>query len=553
MASAPTTCHAERRPLGGSRDRGPGGTGGLRVLLVESDPQIRSQVEQLLEQRDHRVTACGDAATARAAFSDTPFPLVLVAWSLPDGPGLELCRALRGTEPGARAHVVLINTPDQVADLAVPLATLASDYLSAPLDPRLLKLRLVVAEEQIRSSFERERAVRLERDRHDVLELIARNEPLEAVLTRLTELVEWHAEDLRCGVLLAQGEQPTLVVAAGLPEIEQLDLATLARGWGGLPGGPPIPVVLPARHSTAELAGDAPATTRCWALPICAPDAEPLGAVLVVRDGPGPLRVEERELLTEAARLVTFALEHTSLVDRAATAEALRALAGLKSEFLSTASHELRTPLSLVFGYSELLQDRAVHLSPDQVTDMAREIQSASRTMIRLVDDLLDFARIEQGQLRLERRWLDAADFLRDLAGGFQAQPGGSRIALRLPERLEVRLDPERLAQVVGNLVTNALRYAPDGPIVLWAGLVDDRLEIAVEDHGAGIPLDEQPRVWERFYRGPEAIASPIRGSGLGLAVVKHLVELQHGEVGLRSRPGQGCTFWISLPADGGE
>jgi signal transduction histidine kinase/DNA-binding response OmpR family regulator len=548
------------------------------VLLVEGDPLVQAQVEPLLRQRNHRVTACASAATARVAFAaaasaGSPYPLVLVAWSLPDNSGLDLCRMLRASEPDLSTHFMLLNTPDQVAELALPLATVASDCLTAPLDPRLLKLRLVVAEEQIRGAAARERAAQLERDRHDVLELIARNQPLEVILSRLTELVERHGNGLRCGLLLARQGGAPLAIPADLPELADVFLDALVHYWGGLPGGPPAPVQLSDHFSrgssgaslgpspregleigASETARDFPLDgTRSWALPICGADGRPTGTVVVVRDEPGPLRVHERALLTEAARLATFALEHTSLVDQAAAAEALRALAGLKSEFLSTASHELRTPLSLVFGYSELLQDRATQLSPDQVTDMAREIQSASRTMIRLVDDLLDYARIEQGQLRLERRWTDVADFLRDLVGGFQARPGGSRIGLRLPERLEARLDPERLAQVVGNLLSNALRYAPDGPIVLWAGLAEGRVEIAVEDVGPGIPPEEQSRVWERFYRGSDAIASPIRGSGLGLAVVKHLVELQNGQVGLRSRPGQGSIFWISLPVDGGE
>ena len=145
---------------------------------------------------------------------------------------------------------------------------------------------------------------------------------------------------------------------------------------------------------------------------------------------------------------------------------------------------------------------------------------------------------------------MSVTDVLGPLVHAFRTQPGGGRIMVELPETLEADLDSERLTQMVSNLLSNALRYAPEGPIILRATRESGGLRVEVTDHGPGIPPAEQPRVWEKFYRGERATNSPNRGSGLGLPVVKQLAELQGGRVGVRSRPGQGTTFWFTLPPE---
>ena len=170
--------------------------------------------------------------------------------------------------------------------------------------------------------------------------------------------------------------------------------------------------------------------------------------------------------------------------------------------------------------------------------------------MVRLVDDLLDFSRMELGRLQLQRRQVNVSEVLGHLVESFRHQPGGERIRSELPEGSEAFEDPERLNQIVSNLLSNALRYAEDGEIVIKAARRNGDLRVDVTDCGAGIPLEEQSRVWDTFYRGSKALNSQNRGSGLGLAVVKHLVELHGGRVGLKSAPGEGTTFWFKLPAE---
>ncbi|MGE3271509.1 MAG: ATP-binding protein, partial [Chloroflexota bacterium] len=254
-------------------------------------------------------------------------------------------------------------------------------------------------------------------------------------------------------------------------------------------------------------------------------------------------------LLELFASQAAVAIEHARLVDEAASVEALRELARLKAELLSTVSHELRTPLTLIHGYAELLHARAENLSPADVTMMADEILLGSRTMIRLVDDLLDFSRTEGARLRLDPARVDVADLLRRHIQAWHGQPGSERLRLEVTPPLETHADPARLDQIIRNLISNALSHAPTGEIVVRGQPEAGWIQISVSDNGPGIPESELPRIWESFFRGDRARNSPNRGSGLGLAVVRQLVELHSGRVEVVSPAGHGATFRIWLPA----
>src|SRR5262249_38065350 len=144
---------------------------------------------------------------------------------------------------------------------------------------------------------------------------------------------------------------------------------------------------------------------------------------------------------------------------------------------------------------------------------------------------------------------------------GVQRHPGGQRVRADLPRRLPAYADGARVAQVTANLLDNALKYAPEGPIVVQARRVSNVRGPAARtgppavhaqgtDHGPGVPLEEQSRLWEKFYRGGRfAGLGAVPGSGIGLAVARALVEAQGGQIGLESRPGEGACFWFELPA----
>ena len=276
-----------------------------------------------------------------------------------------------------------------------------------------------------------------------------------------------------------------------------------------------------------------------------------LVGVIVVADDRIGRTFDEADLsaIDLFADQAAVAIEHARLVDEAASVEALRELALLKSELLSTVSHELRTPLTLIHGYAELLQARAEFLTPDDVTMMADEILLGSRTMIRLVDDLLDFSRRDTARIQLERSRLDLSNLLRRHIHAWRGQPGGDRLRLDAPEPHEVEADPARLDQVIRNLISNALHHATDGPVSVRVVGEGAWVRLDVADRGPGIPEEELPRIWDSFFRGERARNSPNRGSGLGLAVVRQLVELHGGRVEVESQLGVGTTFHVWLPS----
>jgi signal transduction histidine kinase len=288
-----------------------------------------------------------------------------------------------------------------------------------------------------------------------------------------------------------------------------------------------------------------------------------VGVIAVADERPGRIFDEhDLSLLGLLADHAAVAIEHASLFEQAASTEALRELARLKTEFLTTASHELRTPLTLIHGYAELLRFRAETLMPSDVAAMADEVLLGSRTMICLVDDLLDFSRMETARPILERQRVDIFVLLERHVRIWRGQRGGERLVLDATPPLEADADEARLDQIINNLFSNAIEHTRSGPIVV-RGLQetterpdDDAVawvRIEVEDEGPGIPPEEQPRIWEPFYRGQRALNSPRRGSGLGLAVVKQLVELHGGRVDLESGPDRGSTVpGLAAGLDGG-
>jgi len=248
------------------------------------------------------------------------------------------------------------------------------------------------------------------------------------------------------------------------------------------------------------------------------------------------------------------------LVRQDAEAAALRELDRLKDELLVTIAHELRTPLTVLYGYALRLRARADRLEPSIVEQTAERMLTAATQLKRLVEDLLDFGNLQRGQIPIQAEDVDLAAVLHGLVEAFRTHPGGEQIVGDWPAHLPVHADPVRLAQAIGNVLENALRYAPEGPIALRAAAVEPSgagndspgrmVRIEVQDRGPGIPPDEQARVWDRFFRGAGVAGMNVaRGSGIGLAVVKALVEAQGGRVGLESAPGQGSRFWFELPA----
>jgi signal transduction histidine kinase len=220
----------------------------------------------------------------------------------------------------------------------------------------------------------------------------------------------------------------------------------------------------------------------------------------------------------------------------------------LRRQMTADIAHELRTPLSLILGYTESLSDGKLPATQETFDIMYDEAQHLSR----LIEDLRTLSLADAGELPLNRRPVDPRALLERAALAYmpQAQRQGVAIELEAPSDLpEAEADPGRIEQVLDNLMSNALRYTPaGGRLVLSAEANGDKVSLRVEDSGAGIPSEELPYIFERFYRADKARQRHEGETGLGLAIARSIVEAHGGSVSVVSALGKGTTFTIALP-----
>ena len=239
--------------------------------------------------------------------------------------------------------------------------------------------------------------------------------------------------------------------------------------------------------------------------------------------------------------------------ERKQAEEGLRDLNRMKSEFISIAAHELRTPLTSVQGYVELLlsSDPAKKFTDEQRHGFLHEIFQASETLNRLIDELLDVGRMEQGlPLPLDLQFRQADILLRKVVAQFRLQDQSQQIELNseLPAGHHFLFDEHRLRQLVENLLSNAIKYSPDkGRIAVNARIVGQAFQLEISDQGIGMTPAQQEKIFEKFYRA-EKNQNWINGLGIGMSIVKSIVDAHHGEIEVESRLAKGTCVRIRLP-----
>jgi two-component system sensor histidine kinase MtrB len=223
----------------------------------------------------------------------------------------------------------------------------------------------------------------------------------------------------------------------------------------------------------------------------------------------------------------------------------------MKDEFVLTASHELRSPLTSVQGFAELLMMDRDSLTQRQV-ETVEIILDNCRHLVRLLNDLLDLARSDAGRLAIRPRPTRLGPLVEDVVRTMRAQTEGSEQTLT--EKIEpnlplVEVEPDRIRQILVNLVTNAHEYSPErASIEVSVRVADDAVMIDVTDNGPGIPPAQVEHIFERFVRGDAGLTQRVGGTGLGLAISRSLVELHGGTIAVDSEVGRGSTFTVTLP-----
>jgi signal transduction histidine kinase len=228
----------------------------------------------------------------------------------------------------------------------------------------------------------------------------------------------------------------------------------------------------------------------------------------------------------------------------------LREAEELKNTLLSVISHELKTPVSIIKGYAGTLARQDADWDKGTVAEGLAVIEEEADKLNELINNLLDASRLQAGGLKLQFAYLDLPSMAEKTVEKLRTQANRHTFSVDFPPDFpSVKGDYERIREVLSNLVGNAIKYSPDGGLIRVGGRVQgDEVRVFVSDEGVGIPTTEQERIFDRFTRVDSSLTRQTPGAGLGLFLVRSVVEAHGGRVWVESQPGQGSTFWFALP-----
>jgi signal transduction histidine kinase/CheY-like chemotaxis protein len=397
------------------------------------------------------------------------------------------------------------------------------------------------------------------------MSLITLGTPIAEVLEAIVYAVEEEDPDIACSIYLLNQEARWLRLAAApsLPPKYRASVreAPIARDVGSCPAAAyrnervicedlhTDPRWAPIRHLVEDTD-----LRACWSQPIRGPQGEVLGTFAIYKTRPGGPTEEDVSFMEAAAELASLAIgrvnAETALQEARRRAEAA---AEAKTAFLANMSHELRTPLTSIIGFSRLLHER--HDLPEEALAHAGRIFDASEALLVLINDVLDFSKLEAGHVELDPKPFSILQLVEEVRGLLSLQAAAKGVALEVDVGGDlppfVSGDLPRLRQVLVNLTANAVKFTAQGKVVLRPGYdaAQQTLSVAVVDTGPGIPPDALPRLFERFSQAEVSINRTHGGTGLGLAICKAIVEVMGGAIGAESELGKGSTFRFDVPA----
>jgi signal transduction histidine kinase len=397
------------------------------------------------------------------------------------------------------------------------------------------------------------------------LELIAGDAPLPEILDYVTRFIEAQSTGLRCSVLLIEDGRLKLGAAPNLPDaynrmVDGLAVGPMVGSCGtaAFTGRPVFVIDIRADPRWAPYAevveiAVAAGLRACWSTPIRAANGAVLGTFAIYYPEPSPPRASDLHLVEIATHLTGIAIErHQAARALAERAQRLAEASVRKDEFLALLAHELRNPLAPIVTALERLHE---HESDPEIVSRCRGVlERQARQLVRLVDDLLDVSRITRGKIALRKERITLASAISSAIEASRpiVEQRSHDLAVHVPsEPIELDADPVRVAQVLANLLNNAAKYTePGGHVTLSAAREGGEVVISVRDDGIGMSAELLPRVFDLFVQAENARGQALGGLGIGLTLVKRLVELHGGQVEARSEgPGRGTEVIVRLPA----
>ena len=488
--------------------------GDMTILVADDEADIRDGAERILQRMGYRVLKAASGREAKQTVERLRPSLVLLDLKMPGGDGMEVMRFIQ--ELDRRILVIIITGYATVEAAIQAMKQGAYDFIPKPFEPDQLRIVVNRTAETIRLAREAEL---LEQEKLRTLS------DLDTEKSRIRAIVE----SLPDGVLVTNAAAQ---VALTNPACKQLlDLPPVPQR------GKPVDAVIPDEalcRLIAEISqgrhldfDDIPALEF----------ALPSGRYLRARAQ--PVLGERRECLGAVVNLTDITA--LKIVDR------------LKSEFVSKVSHELRSPLSTIHEQLATVIGDLVDRAPPQDRHILARAKEKTKGLISLINDLLDISRIDEGVICREPRPVSLEEVLRGIVEfmGSKADARRQTLTLKLPPAPlpEIQADPLALESIFGNLVSNALTYTPEGGAIrVEAEATGMSIRVRVIDNGFGIEEKHLRRIFERFYRVKDERTRYITGTGLGLPIVKGLLDAMGGMIEVQSTPGEGSVFTVLVP-----
>lgn len=464
------------------------------ILLVTSDPAVEKLLDSP-EAASYKTEVANDTAKGLASAAKLKPSVALISEQLPDGSGLALAGKLGAQNP--LLQTILISPADSVLSVRQVLSTGISDWLRQPLQPDAIwqAVELTLKKRQHQQSWIKKETKRTTGS------LQKRVDELDTILTQIQD-----------GVIVISEEGTLMMVnhiarrAFGLADEDLIDK--------------PYQEVFEQRDLLMAIRGESPDPSR---IEIEAEDKTFYRATRREMEGIG----------------VVISLHDISY---------LKELNRMKTEFVNTVSHDLRSPLTSILGYVELIR-RAGEVNRQQA-EYITVIQDSVHQITKLINEVLDLGKIES-RVDKEFTQISLTEIAKDVLVNMKPmiQESGNNLVTELDKDLPLIMGDEvQLRQMVENLVGNAVKYTPAGGVIeVKAARENELLIFQIKDSGRGIPLEEQKRVFEPFYRG-QNVSEDTQGTGLGLAITKTVVDNHRGRIWLDSNLNQGSTFTIMLP-----
>jgi|GEM_PF-606752 len=544
-----------------------------RILVVDDEPHVVQIFQDLLAQRGYEVASSSNGDDAIVKVTNGNFDLVLTDINLPGVDGLEVVRAAKAADKDT--CVILITGYASTTTAIDALRQGAYDYITKPFDlwetakaiERGLESRfLVIENRRLVSSLEQanvelqhhekilsrmvkeatQRITALYEAGKEISTSLSRQATLEVIVNQVAKLAGADASlvflyDTDAGEYVAEA-------GVGVPP-ERLREYRFGNGVGL--HGQSVRSASPVRcASVGETVGVEPFLTELEAgsalvVPLLT-NENVLGTITALRPDGKAFTPEDQEMLTMFASQASIAVTNAILYERT------KELDRMKSEFVAVVSHEVRTPLTSIKGSLELLGDERFHVLPPPQKELLTICQANTERLISLINDILDFSKLESSKLSLQfesvevgRIVPEAVEHIRNLAA-----IKGITIDVHMEGSAGViEADPMRVAQVITNLLGNAIKFSPEnGKIEIWARGGDEEVVVDIKDFGKGISQHDLSRLFQRFAQLDSSTTRRAGGTGLGLVISKGIVEQHGGKIWVESTLGKGSTFSFSIP-----